>query len=527
MGNSDCCILLISFLSGAFLTQSMNTGRYTHREMIKQSNSNFTQVGSVEWRNGSSTNPLIGLAGTVGSAVAVGDVDGDGANEVISGSFDMNETSWFNYVEQASLRIWSYSDRNFNLIKEKTWNGTNHGESYINAINIYAYNGKTLIITSGSISTGNTSTQRQNPSQADLRIWEYSSGNINLLGNATWRDYPDKNTSIECVYVGDINNDGSPEIVAAGNIEWSVEVNGNQTNYSMAELYIWKLNTDFTLSFITKQIWTDPYINSTYAQCVNVEDIDGDGNMEIVVGGGYGYVDSGGNNKTEAQITVWHFNSGSLQKIDDVKWIDTDSCGVSSIQFKDIDNDGKDEIIAGGVNKYLNIAGEISIWDYPLSQVARTQFYVDPEGAPSGAHWDCIVEKIIVDDFNNDGQYDIIATGLSKGPPAPGMSGNTFWGYIDSFVFDGSSINRVANYYWLDHAATQMLDLCYADMNNDGVKEIFNIGYYIDASGSTQYRYGKIYVWHYQSTVPEFSPIGLVFIIPIAMILILRKIKNL
>ncbi len=121
----------------------------------------------------------------------------------------------------------------------------------------------------------------------------------------------------------------------------------------------------------------------------------------------------------------------------------------------------------------------------------------------------------------------MIVTGVSKGPPPPGGSGNTFWGYLDVFNFDGNNIVRTTNYYWLDHDATQIFDICYGDTDNDGINEIFTVGYYTTISGNTEYMYAKIYAWHYESTVPEFLSIELILIIPIAMIPILRKIKNL
>ncbi len=374
-------ILLTSLAGGAFLTQSMSVEHYTHREMIKQSNSNFTQIGSVEWSNGTPSNPLLSIVGSIALSVDVGDVNNDGKMEVVSASSDINETSWFHYETQASLRIWSYSNGQFSLLKERVWKGANDGSASANDIAIYSYNGKTLIITGGTISTGNGS-GGTNPSYGDIRIWEFSNGNINLLGNATWRDYPDKNTTVHQMWVGDINSDGSPEIITAGDIDWSVGSGSNQTNYSMAEITAWKINTDFSLGFIAEKVWTDPYINATSAQTVDVYDFDSDGNYEIVVGGDYGYIDSGGVNRTKAEISVWHLNGNSFTQVDDVTWIDTDNCSVFSIKINDINNDGKKEIIAVGSNKYMAIAGEISIWDYPLSQVARTQFYVDPEGQP-------------------------------------------------------------------------------------------------------------------------------------------------
>ncbi len=514
-------ILLTSLVGGIFFTQSMSSNRSISHETL--SNSNFTQIGSVEWSNGTPSNPIISIVGSMAQAVALGDVNKDGRIEVISGSFDINETSSFHYESQASLRIWRFSHNQFTLLKEKVWKGANNGSASITDIVVYPYNGKTLIITAGTISTANAS-GGANPSYGDIRLWEFANGNINLISNATWRDYPDKNTTVTQIWVGYINGNNYPVIITSGEIYWSVGNGSNQANHSMAEITAWKINSDFSMSLIAEKIWTDPYINATSAQTVDVYDFDNDGNYEIVVGGAYGYIDSGGVNRTKAEISVWHLSGNSFVRVDDVTWIDLDNCAVFSIKIYDIDNDGKMEIIAAGTNKYGNTAGELSIWDYPLSQVARIQFYVDPEGQPGGAHWDCIGWRVIVGDFDNDGVVEMIVTGMSKGPPPPGASGTTVWGYLDVFHFDGSNIVRVTNYYWLDHEQTAIFDICYGDVDNDGQDEIFTVGYYTTHSGNTEYEYAKIYVWHYGSQVPEFSTT--IFVIAAALLILLTAYKK-
>lgn len=99
----------------------------------------------------------------------------------------------------------------------------------------------------------------------------------------------------------------------------------------------------------------------------------------MVVGGSYGFNDSGVQ-RSKAEISIFNLRNGNIQLLRNVTWIDHDNCGVMGVTLYDINGDGKDEIIAAGANKDLAIAGEVSVWDFNLNQIAKAQFYIDPEG---------------------------------------------------------------------------------------------------------------------------------------------------
>lgn len=487
-------VILISaaILWSVTINTKQNCGGFSASENYIVRDSNFTKVSEVEWTNGTSSNPILALVGSMGNAIVViGDTDGDGSCELVSTSSDQNETWLFQYERQGSLRLWEYDGNSFTLVDEKVWHGNNKTiGGYANDVRIFEYNGNKYVITAGSIQSV--------PSYADIRIWRYSPNGFTFVSNYTWRHYSDKNSTANSVVVGDVNEDGVLEVVTGGEISWKV---GNNDNNTMGFLTVFRLNSDLTLTKLDEVIISDNEVYATGISDVEIGDIDNSGSIEIIAGGCYGFNDSGVE-RARASISIWNFHD-NLSKINEVQWIDMESCGVLDIVLYDFDHDEMYEIVSGGANKKLSVAGEIAVWSHDLQELARTQFFINPGGQPGNLNWDCFASDIEIWDFDGDGSEEIIATGASKGPPPPGASGNTFWGYLASFTFSGSSLVMDAKYYWLDKDLTHIMKADSADIDSDGTREIITIGYTIQKIDNRQQMYAKIWVWRYVSTVPE------------------------
>lgn len=476
--------------------QSPNGDKDNFHQGLRDYQSNFTLLSSMEWANGSSSNPFMSMVGTVGYSVTTGDVDSDGSPEIITTSLDYNETSWFQYHFQASVRVWKFSEQ-LELIGERVWYGDPEEGATPNVIKTFSWENTTYILTGGSLDF------KDSPSMADIRIWKYFSGHIILVNNVSWRDFQDKDSSVNYLQVCDVNDDGFLEIIVAGSIKWTE----NGTKHRMASLSVWKIQEDLSLNLIDKKIWWDNSTNNTGTLYVDIDDLNNDGIKEIVVGGFTGYVDSG-QNKTKAQITVWHLLASGLVKIKDVSWIDVNSCTISTITLYDINSDGYKEIIAGGTNKNVVIAGEISVWNYELSQICRMQFYIDPQ---STTHRDCWVWDLACEDFDSDGSPEIVVCGTSSGPS--GGTSSTYWGFLSSFTFAGNNLSMEAKYYWLDREETEISQMCFQDLNGDSHFEIITIGTTSDVESGIQHVYAKLWIWEYKNVpVSEISWIFLDFI---------------
>ena len=507
-------VIIIVGLSITYSVQNQSYKTYTGNEINIRA-SNFTREANESWANGSALGLLPG--GSFGNDVAIGDVNGDGKDEILTVSNDISWSSLTSEEEQASLRVWSYDGSSFSLLREKVWKTDGSNTPGGNVVKVFKFGGSTYILTAGMEKYG------KYDGKGGIRIWKYGSSSIVEVSNVTWRDFPGKNTTVTDAFIGDVNNDGYTEIVAVGDIQWSENVSGTQENYSIAELTVWRLNSDLSLSFVTQYRWADKN-NHTTAQSIAAEDYNGDGYYDMVVGGSYGFNDSGVE-RAKAEISIFNLVNGNIELLRNVTWIDHDSCGVMSVTLYDINHDGKDEIIAAGLNKYLVIAGEVSVWNFSLNQLARTQFYIDPEGQPGSSHWDCIANGVTVWDFDGDGNPDIVVTGLSKGPH-PG--GNTFWNYLAAFSYASGSLSMEAKVYWRTYDGEVSNAIVRGDPNGDGVEKIFIIGYgwKTDSSSRSTTYYAMLYSYVYQSTVPEFSSIAVFLPIITLLILATRFVKR-
>ncbi len=501
-------VIVVSLaLLGLLLSYEVSTPPQGNGEVFQthSSSSNFTQEAHEEWANGS---PMLLIpGGSMGNDVDIGDVDGDGSNEIVTVSHDM-DANLLSISVQESLRVWRYDGSSFSLLAEKTWTTDGKSDAGGKVVKVFQYGSSAYILTAGEDKYGTS------PGYGAIRIWKYDSS-ISLVSNVSWRDVPGKNTTVSNIFVGDVNGDGNIEVISVGDIEWSTD--NNTKNYSMAEIAVWSIGAGMQLSLEDKYIWSDQD-NDTYAMGVTAYDFDNDGLSEIIVGGSYGFNDSGVL-RSKAQISIFHFSS-SLSLVRDVKWIDNDNCGVMALAVDDVNGEGKKEIVAVGANKYYVTAGEVSIWDSNLNEIARTQFYIDPEGQPSGTHWDCLGLDLALGDFDSDGVEDIVVTGLSKGPHT---GGDTFWNYLISFNYV-SSLQQVARVSWRTYDGEMSNAIVAGDVDGDGTTELFLFGYgwQTDSNGSNTY-YAMLYAYTYQQNVPEFNLGLIIFLIPIALLLARRR----
>ncbi len=176
---------------------------------------------------------------------------------------------------------------------------------------------------------------------------------------------------------------------------------------------------------------TDPWkrhiIGEPRAHDIVVGDVDGDGNMEIVIR------DQG---KLGDKIIIW-------KRIADDSWTKRNiECPTGEgLALADIDNDGKLEIIIGG--RWYKASGDI------LSDPWREHIFAD-------WHEDAVVK---IADMNKDGRPDVVLT-RSEGP------------YRISWFEIPSDLQSE----WKEHIIDDSIDFAHSlavcDMNNDGNLDI-------------------------------------------------------
>ena len=261
------------------------------------------------------------------NSVAVGDVEGDSNNEIITGG-----SYWDGSRYNAQLCVWNGA--NLALENVKPWYWTSY--TFINSVAVgnVDSDGNMEIVTGGTYWDGS----RYN---AQLCVW--SGATLALENVKPW--YWTSDTKIYSVAVSDVDGDSIVEIVTGGPY-----FDGSRVN---AQLCVWSGAT-LALENVKPWYWTsDTDLNS-----VAVSDVDGDSIVEIVTGGLFN-----DGSRVNAQLCVW---SGATLALENVKpWYWTDDTVISSVCVGDVDADGKTEIVTGGTyDDGTRYCAQLCVWVY-------------------------------------------------------------------------------------------------------------------------------------------------------------------
>jgi len=258
------------------------------------------------------------------NTVSVADVDGDGAAEIVTGGYYQDGTR-----EVAQLVVWNGTT--FAVENLAVWYWT--GDTRINALDVINVDGDAQleIITGGYYTDGRRIAQ--------LVVWDgitlfpeniatwywYSDTEINTVAAANVDDdgdmeivtggyyndnsrdvaqlviwsrdlnsvenlaywYWTSDTRIDSLRVGDVDADGSAEIITGGSY--------NDLSRDVAQLVVWD-GTTLAVDYLTEWYWT----SDTRICSVAAGNADGDVPLEIITGGYFH-----DNTRTWAQATIW------------------------------------------------------------------------------------------------------------------------------------------------------------------------------------------------------------------------------
>jgi hypothetical protein len=213
------------------------------------------------------------------------------------------------------------------------------------------------------------------------------------------------------VYAGDLNNDGSIEIVTTGFV--------NQPTNSSGQLRVWAFyGAEISLRAATEWRTAEGYavdvtgnniMGNTMAYKIKVSDVDGDGYSEIVTGG---FTYDGEN--ASAQLRIWNWTGQDLNAETNYVWQNLGITELKSISIDDVDEDGKEEIVTSGLTagKGSWAAGasdktraELKVWNWDGNSLAlkQNETWIIGEGV---AAW-----NLGTGDLNNDGDTEIVSVG--------------------------------------------------------------------------------------------------------------------
>jgi hypothetical protein len=173
---------------------------------------------------------------TMVNNVKVGDVDGDGIPEIITGGF-----AYDGEKVTAQLSIWMWDGEALSLKTSKEW-----VTDYLNEVKCISLNdvdgdSRIEIVTSGIVAAyGSFATNETSPNSAQLRIWGWDGTNLTLKRSQDWTI--GDGVCAWNVGTGDLDNDGTVEIVTVGCM--------GMNNLCDPDMRIWSIATPLPIEFI-------------------------------------------------------------------------------------------------------------------------------------------------------------------------------------------------------------------------------------------------------------------------------------
>jgi len=353
------------------------TGSYAQVRIWLWNAVNLTLLTSKEWK------------GTLGNSAVtsaiIDDADKDGNQEILTAGrttdASKNETD-------AQLMVWNWNGTELNLLKSAEWHdGTSASANSITAADLNN-DGETEIITAGY-------NQALKNCSGQLRTWHWNGTELTLQANQEWQTKPDiyaltsaggiqGNTIVNNVKATDIDNDGTPEIATGGFTFDGDKVNG--------QLRIWN-STNQAISLEKSYEWTTEYI--TEVKAISLNDVDGDGNTEVVTSG----VTAGQNSFAEnatikelAQLKIWNWNGTALAMKQSTDWTVGEGVCAWNVASGDVDKDGTAEIITVGCMFVQNLCDpDMRIWSIAEDVTPSPTATPAPQPSSSGLQTELVI----------------------------------------------------------------------------------------------------------------------------------------
>ncbi len=379
--------------------------------------------------------------------------------------------------------------------KEQHWDTYGIGGTCISATHNIALadldgDGETEIATGGFTYDLDNGTRAR--SSAPLKIWSWNAQNLTLETSYKWPATANESANIVCVTAGDINRDGTTNLLTAGNMV-------NQTG-TYAQLRIWLWNA-VNLTILTSKEWNSTLGTSAVTSAI-INDADKDGTPEILTAG---RTTDASKNETSAQLMVWHWNGTELTLLKSAEWREGASASANSIAAADLDNDGETEIITAGYNQALtNSSGQLRIWHWNGTELAlqsNREWQTKPDiyalTSAGGIQGNTLVNNVKTADVDNDGIPEIATGGFT-------FDGDKVNGQLRIWNYTNQTTNLEKSYEWTTEYITEVKSISLNDVDGDGNMEIVTSGVTAGqnsfAENATIKELAQLKIWNWNGT---------------------------
>jgi hypothetical protein len=280
-----------------------NDGLYWNALLHVWNASTLASINVVTWRWANDTNAV---------SVAVGDVVGDGRNEIVTGGTYFDGTRWI-----AQLHVWNGTT--LTPLNVVTWYWTSNTQISSIAIGDVDGDGRNEIVTGGTYFDNTRYV-------AQLHVWNGSTLAVERVQTWFWNS----NTNINSVAVGNFTGGTGLEIVTGG-------AYFDGTRY-VAQLHVWNGST---LAVEKVQTWF--WAGDTNIASVAIASLTGGTSQSIVTGGSFN--DGTRNN---AQLFIWNPSTPTLTVQSNANWFTTSNTTIASIAVGNFTGGTSLDIITGG-----------------------------------------------------------------------------------------------------------------------------------------------------------------------------------
>jgi hypothetical protein len=284
--------------------------------------------------------------------VSAGDADGDGKVEILTAGGLINNAS-----SVSSLRMWNWNGQNLAL--RGSYDGISVSSIFV--CDVDKDDMPEILTVERAYNTSQTN--------AKLSVWRWNGENLLLRTSTDWSAMNDL-ARANSVYAADLNNDDIIEIVTGGYVNNPKNSSGqlcvwqfNGTDLSLKDKAEWHMVDDAYSLDMAGNV-----MGNTMVYNVKTADVDGDGYPEVVTGG---FTYDGA--KAEAQLRIWNWTNGVLALEESQEWVNLDITELKSISINDVDSDGNEEIVTSGLtcgygsfaeNAPNKPVAELKIWSW-------------------------------------------------------------------------------------------------------------------------------------------------------------------